>query len=239
MCEQVVDWEFHSRVLCWRTPCQMLETLRIETVDLAHFGCTIFPMKYATGFQLEHQCPRVLCSFWLDFTGSFASSFILFALSRCTACVFEPGDSGSRLKVLTRIPQHFVLSNIHPFWAFMWEEMDWTTWNPEALWNEAWKVHTWDLVRVGSIFVAREWQPLVPPWGCSICSPWQLVGSAWVHSSAQFWSEISPKEFLLDYCTMLPHSKDYSPEVSLMQPEQENMLRIRDWPSVALVHAKL
>ena len=44
--------------------------------------------------------------------------------------------------------------------------MDWTTWNPEALWNEAWKVHTWDLVRVGSIFVAREWQPvvaLVPP----------------------------------------------------------------------------
>lgn len=23
----------------------------------------------------------------------------------------------------------------------MCEEMDWTTWNPEALWNEAWKVH--------------------------------------------------------------------------------------------------
>lgn len=38
---------------------------------------------------------------------------------------------------------------------------------------------------------------------------------------------------------MLPHSKDYSAEVSFMQPEQKKNLRTRDWPSVALVHAKL
>ena len=146
----------------------MLETLRVETVDLAHFGCTIFPMPWGHGLSIGALTPKNALFLLTGFCRLLCFGLILFALS----CLVH---SSKTLAPFVSSTQETALEGPYEdtaaFCAFKHQSI-----RSELSCARKWTgrlgiqrhsgmrlgkcTYTWDPLSVGPIF---EWQPWVPP----------------------------------------------------------------------------